>query len=63
MKSYGFTNEFIAGKVEEGKLGAKTAGGIYDYGGRTEVEILAKRDRRYLEMLDNLEGMGAFDPI
>jgi 3-hydroxybutyryl-CoA dehydrogenase len=63
MKSYGFANEFIAGKVKEGQLGAKTARGIYDYGGRTEAEILAKRDRRYLEMLDNLDAMNAFEPI
>ncbi|MDD3717965.1 MAG: 3-hydroxyacyl-CoA dehydrogenase family protein [Actinomycetota bacterium] len=63
MKSYGFMNEFIAGKVEEGSLGAKTGKGIYDYGGRAEAEILAGRDRRYLEMLDQLEAIGAFEPI
>ena len=56
-------NEFIAGKVEEGSLGAKTGKGIYDYGGRAEAEILAGRDRRYLEMLDQLEAIGAFEPI
>ncbi len=63
MKSYGFTNEFIAGKVERGHLGAKTSRGIYDYGGRSEAEILARRDRRYLEMLERLEAMGAFEPL
>ncbi len=63
MKSYGFTNQFIVGKVEEGYLGVKTSRGIYDYGGRTEAEILAERDRRYLQMLDDLEAAGAFEPI
>ncbi len=63
MKSYGMSNPFIAEKVEAGQLGAKTSRGIYDYGGRSEAEILAKRDRLYLEMLDRLEEMGAFRPL
>ncbi|MBC7230262.1 MAG: 3-hydroxyacyl-CoA dehydrogenase family protein [Actinobacteria bacterium] len=63
MRSYGFSNPFIAEKVEAGHLGAKTSRGIYDYGGRSEAEILARRDRLYLEMLDHLEEMGAFRPL
>ncbi|MDI6831975.1 MAG: 3-hydroxyacyl-CoA dehydrogenase family protein [Actinomycetota bacterium] len=63
MRSYGFSNPFIAEKVEAGHLGAKTSRGIYDYGGRSEAEILARRDRLYLEMLDHLEEMGAFWPL
>ncbi|NPV58896.1 MAG: 3-hydroxyacyl-CoA dehydrogenase family protein [Actinobacteria bacterium] len=63
MKSYGLTNRFIADKVEAGHLGAKTARGIYDYGERSEAEILAERDRRYLQMLDRLEEIGAFEPV
>lgn len=63
MKSYGLSNRFIEEKVEAGHLGAKTSRGIYDYGGRPEAEILAERDRRYLQMLDRLEEMGAFRPV
>ncbi len=63
MKSYGLSNPFIADKVEAGHLGAKTSRGIYDYGGRSEAEILAKRDRLYLQMLDHLRETGAFEPV
>ena len=62
-KSYGFSNPFIEEKVEKGQLGAKTSRGIYDYGGRSEAEILEKRDTKLLKMLDHLEGIQAFDPI
>ena len=50
-------------KVENGQLGAKTSIGFYDYQGRTEEEILAKRDKLYLQMLDYLKKMNAFEPI
>jgi len=49
--------------VAKGHLGAKTSKGIYDYGGRTETEILKKRDRRYLKVLELLEAIDAFEPI
>jgi 3-hydroxybutyryl-CoA dehydrogenase len=62
-KSYGFSNPLIEEKVEKGHLGAKTSKGIYDYGSRTEAEILEKRDRKFLKMLDHLEEIQAFDPI
>lgn len=63
MKSYGFSNAFVADKVEKGQLGVKTSRGIYDYGGRSENEITAKRDGLYLRMLDSLEALDAFRPI
>jgi len=50
-------------KVENGQLGAKTSSGFYDYQGRTEEEILTKRDKLYLQMLDYLKKMNAFEPI
>ena len=49
--------------VNQGHLGVKTSRGIYDYGGRSEQEILRKRDELYLKMLEHLERMKAFDPI
>lgn len=63
MKSYGMSNPFIEERVEKGNLGAKTSKGIYDYGGRTELDILKKRDELYLEMLHHLEAIKAFEPI
>ena len=50
-------------KVDKGQLGAKTSIGFYDYQGRTEEEILTKRDKLYLQMLDYLKKMNAFEPI
>jgi 3-hydroxybutyryl-CoA dehydrogenase len=62
-KSYGLNPPFFEEKVKKGQLGAKTSKGIYDYGGRSEEEILKKRDRLYLKMLDYLESLGAFEPV
>jgi len=58
-KVYGFIEESVA----RGELGAKTSHGIYDYQGRSEAEILAKRDELYLKMLDYLKEIDAFDPV
>ena len=63
MRSRGSVTPMIEEKVKQGHLGAKTSKGLYDYGGRSEKEILQKRDRRYLKMLEHLEGIEAFDPI
>ena len=49
--------------VSQGRLGVKTSKGIYDYGGRSEEEILKKRDGLFLKMLDHLESIKAFDPV
>jgi len=49
--------------VNQGHLGVKTSRGIYDYGGRSEQEILRKRDELYLKMLEHLERINAFDPV
>jgi 3-hydroxyacyl-CoA dehydrogenase len=54
---------FVEERVSRGELGAKSSRGIYDYQGRSEVEILAKRDELYLKMLDHLKEIGAFEPI
>lgn len=56
-------NPLIKEKVRQGHLGVSTSKGIYDYGGRTEEEILRKRDLLYLKMLDFLESLDAFKPV
>jgi len=63
MRSRGPVTPVLEEKVKQGHLGAKTSKGLYDYGGRSEEEILKKRDRQYLKMLEHLEGIEAFDPI
>jgi 3-hydroxybutyryl-CoA dehydrogenase len=63
IKSLGLKVPLIEERVKEGHLGASTSKGIYDYGGRTEEEILRQRDILYLKMLDHLESIGAFNPV
>jgi len=36
---------------------------LYDYGGRSETEILRKRDELYLKMPADLERIDAFAPV
>lgn len=62
-KSLGLKIPIIEEAVKEGHLGASTSKGIYDYGGRTEEEILRKRDTLFLKMLDHMESIGAFKPV
>ena len=63
MKGGGRVSPLVEEKVKQGHLGVKTSKGVYDYGGRSEVKILKKRDRRYLKLLDHLERMEAFEPV
>ena len=49
--------------VKKGLLGVKTSKGFYDYQGRSEEEILKKRDKYCLEVLALLDRMDAFDPL
>jgi 3-hydroxybutyryl-CoA dehydrogenase len=63
QKNVGKVYDFVEQRVERGDLGAKTSRGIYDYQGRSEAEILAKRDELYLLMLDYLNEIGAFEPV
>ncbi|MDI7252763.1 MAG: 3-hydroxyacyl-CoA dehydrogenase family protein [Actinomycetota bacterium] len=62
-RSYGLNVPFIQDLVDKGRLGVKTSAGIYDYAGRDEMEILAKRDRLFLELMDRMEEMGTFRPV
>ncbi len=63
MKGVGMAHPLIDERVEQGHLGAKTGEGIYDYGGRSEAEILNKRDKLYLQMVDHLSKIKALDPV
>ena len=63
QKSMGIKVSIIDEKVEKGHLGAKTGKGFYNYNGQSEEEILQKRDRFYLKMLNYLEKINAFEPI
>jgi 3-hydroxybutyryl-CoA dehydrogenase len=53
----------IEKNVAAGNLGAVTGKGIYDYQGRSEEEILKKRDTLYLKMYDFLKSINAFEPV
>jgi 3-hydroxybutyryl-CoA dehydrogenase len=63
QKNVGKVYSFVEERVERGACGAKSGKGIYDYQGRSEVEILKKRDELYLKMLDYLTEIGAFEPV
>jgi 3-hydroxyacyl-CoA dehydrogenase len=63
MKARGDSHPLIEAKVGRRELGAKTSRGIYDYGGRSEAEILAERDARYLKVLALLEEIDVFRPV
>lgn len=62
-RSSGTDNPLIEEKVKQGHLGARTSKGLYDYGGRSEEQILRKRDLLYLKTLDFLENVEAFKPV
>jgi 3-hydroxyacyl-CoA dehydrogenase len=62
-RAHGGENSLIEEKVKQGHLGAKTSKGMYDYGRRSQSEIIKKRDLRYLQNLDHLLKINAFEPI
>ncbi len=62
-RSLGIQSRLLEERVEQGNLGPVSSKGIYDYGGRTEEEILRKRDMLYLKMIDHLEKIEAFKPV
>lgn len=63
MRSHGKESPFFNSLVEQGRLGVKTSKGIYDYGDRSEAEILKKRDKLFLQLMDYLEKIDAFELV
>ena len=63
FKSIGKESPFLDEKLRQGHFGVKTSKGIYDYGGRSESEILKKRDGLFLKMIDFLKDIDAFEPV
>ncbi|MFA6009984.1 MAG: 3-hydroxyacyl-CoA dehydrogenase family protein [Desulfobacteraceae bacterium] len=59
----GISIPLIDDLVKQGRLGAKTSKGFYDYDGRSEEAIVEKRDLRYLEIAEFLEKTGAHQSI
>ena len=59
----GIKSAFLEEKVREGHLGVKASRGIYDYEGRSETELLRKRDELFMKMLDHLKKINAFEPV
>jgi 3-hydroxybutyryl-CoA dehydrogenase len=63
MKNYGNVYSFVEDSVQQGHLGVKTSKGIYDYEGRSELEVLKKRDMLFLQMIDFMKEINAFEPV
>jgi 3-hydroxybutyryl-CoA dehydrogenase len=63
MKSKGGVLPLIQEKIDNNQLGAKTGKGFYDYHGKSEEEILKKRDRLFLRQLEFLENLTSFKCI
>lgn len=63
FRSIGKESALFEKLVAQGRLGVKTSKGLYDYGGRSESEILKKRDILYIKMLEYLKEINAFEPV
>ncbi|MBD3256594.1 MAG: hypothetical protein GF383_15990 [Candidatus Lokiarchaeota archaeon] len=63
LKNMGLELSIIKEKVDKGHYGVKTSKGIFDYGNRSEEEILSQTNEKYLKILDFLEKIDTFEPI
>jgi len=62
-KNHGFTIPMIEELVGKGHLGVKTGKGLYDYQGRNEEAITAKRDSRLIKVADMLKELKTQESI
>lgn len=53
----------VENMVKQGNLGVKTSKGFYDYGNRSEMEILTERDEKCIKILDFLEELEVLKTI
>jgi 3-hydroxybutyryl-CoA dehydrogenase len=51
-------SESVDRLVSQGRLGVKTGGGFYEYGGRSPEEIMKERDEKLLRLKEFLQKMG-----
>jgi 3-hydroxybutyryl-CoA dehydrogenase len=63
LKNMGLELSIIKDKVDQGHYGVKTSKGLFDYTGRSEEEILRKKDEKYLKILEFLEKLDVFEPV
>jgi len=63
LKNMGLELSIIKDKVDQGHYGVKTSKGLFDYSGRSEEEILRKKDEKYLKILKFLEDLDVFEPV
>ena len=63
LKNMGLELSIIKDKVDQGHFGVKTSKGLFDYSGRSEEEILRKKDEKYLKILSFLEELDVFEPV
>jgi len=63
QKNVGKVYNFVEDLVKQGRNGAKSSKGIYDYQGRKEVDILKKRDELFIKMMEFLKSINAFKPV
>jgi len=63
LNNMGLELSIIKDKVDQGHYGIKTSKGLFDYSGRSEEEILRKKDEKYLKILKFLEELDVFEPL
>jgi 3-hydroxybutyryl-CoA dehydrogenase len=63
LKNMGLELSIIKDRVDHGHFGVKTSKGLFDYSGRSEEEILRKKDEKYLKILEFLEKLDVFEPV
>jgi len=63
IKSYGMNYPIITDRAAAGDLGIKTGKGLFDYQGKSEEEVLRRRDMLCLKMCDFIEKLNEFKPV